>query len=179
MGAHCKRPTRLKLTIEADVSKADHSALGTGSEASDPAGLGKFDHDLNVRAAGRRTAAAGRHSAEPLPHLRFNAGRDRMTLPDDFQGQIGTDAELGTDQPDPMVPVAPKPPVARREPLHFVVIVLLCADVIFGLGLAVFAEEVITFRPMAVMGLGLAALGLGILAYFVLIGGGAEKKRRW
>jgi len=65
----------------------------------------------------------------------------------------------------------------RRDPLYFVVIVLLCADVLFGLGLAVFAEEVISFRPMAVMGVGLAALGFGILAYFVLFGSGSDRKR--
>ena len=67
---------------------------------------------------------------------------------------------------------APVRPRSRREPLHFVVLVLLVADVIFGLGLAVFAEQVLAFRPMAVMGVGLAALGLGILGYFVLFGGG-------
>lgn len=72
---------------------------------------------------------------------------------------------------------SPKPAGRRREPLYFVVIVLLCADVLFGLGLAVFAEEVISFHPMAVMGIGLAALGLGILAYFVLFGGGSDRKR--
>lgn len=64
---------------------------------------------------------------------------------------------------------------ARREPLHFVVIVLLCTDIVFGLGLAVFAEKVIAFRPMSVMGLGLAVLGLGILAYFVLVGDKAKR----
>lgn len=83
----------------------------------------------------------------------------------------------------PELPVGPAKPfrdplATGREPLHFVVIVLLVADVIFGLGLAVFAEEVIAFRPMAIMGCGLAALGLGILAYFVLVGGGTDKTRR-
>jgi hypothetical protein len=69
-------------------------------------------------------------------------------------------------------------PVRRgREPLYFVVIGLLCADVVFGLGLAVFAEKVIEFRPMAVMGLGLAVLGLGVLAYFVLVGDRPDKRR--
>ena len=65
----------------------------------------------------------------------------------------------------------------QREPLHFTVIVLLIADIVFGLGLAVFAERVLAFRPMAIMGCGLAALGLGVLAYFVLLGGG--KQTRW
>lgn len=71
-----------------------------------------------------------------------------------------------------------KPAKPRREPLYFVVIVLLCADILFGLGLAVFAEKVLTFRPMAVMGVGLAVLGLGILAYFVLVGGRSRPDRR-
>src|SRR5581483_1304114 len=65
-------------------------------------------------------------------------------------------------------PKAPAP--GKRNPLHFVVVILLLADIVLGLGLAVFAEKVISYRPMAVMGLGLAALGLGILAYFVLFG---------
>jgi hypothetical protein len=116
-----------------------------------------------------------------------------MTLPDQDQDQNA--APQGPADPDPRLldPAAldksatePSPaPAARpydplatgREPLHFVVIVLLVADIVFGLGLAVFAEKVIAFRPMAIMGCGLAALGLGILAYFVLIGGGSDKAR--
>jgi len=90
-------------------------------------------------------------------------------------------------QPDPDATLETGPVVApapesgwplQRDPLHFVVIALLLADIVFGLGLAVFAEKVIAFRPMAIMGCGLAALGLGILAYFVLVGGGAEKRKR-
>jgi len=74
----------------------------------------------------------------------------------------------------------PEPRIARRrpqprEPLYFVVILLLIADIVFGLGLAVFAETVIAFRPMAVVGLGLAGLGLGVLAYFVLFGSGRPR----
>ena len=69
---------------------------------------------------------------------------------------------------------AARPP---RAQLHFVVIVLLCVDVVLGLGLAVFAEKVLEFEPMAFLGLGLAALGLGILAYFVLFGDGRAKPR--
>jgi hypothetical protein len=72
----------------------------------------------------------------------------------------------------------PKPRQQPREPLYFVVIILLIADIVFGLGLAVFAERVIDFRPMAVVGLGLAGLGLGILAYFVLFGSGRPPKAR-
>jgi F0F1-type ATP synthase assembly protein I len=77
-------------------------------------------------------------------------------------------------------PVEPKVarsgPVQKREPLYFVVILLLIADIMLGLGIAVFAEKVMDFRPMAVGGLGLAGLGLGILAYFVLFGSGRPKK---
>ncbi len=70
----------------------------------------------------------------------------------------------------------PKKRPAPREPLYFVVILLLIGDIVFGLGIAVFAEKVMAFRPMAVVGLGLAGLGLGILAYFVLFGSGRPKK---
>jgi len=64
----------------------------------------------------------------------------------------------------------------RATRLYFVVILLLIADIVFGLGLAVFAEKVMAFRPMAVMGLGLAGLGLGILAYFLLVGSGKAEE---
>ena len=74
--------------------------------------------------------------------------------------------------PEPRVALR-RPP--RREPLYFVVILLLIGDIVFGLGLAVFAEKVIAFRPMALVGLGLAGLGLGILAYFVLLGSGKPR----
>jgi hypothetical protein len=74
-------------------------------------------------------------------------------------------------------PVDTTPEVLHREPLHFIVVLLLLADIVFGLGLAVFAEKVLSFRPMAIMGCGLAALGLGVLGYFVLLGGG--KRSRW
>ncbi|HEX4507294.1 MAG TPA: hypothetical protein VH722_16305 [Alphaproteobacteria bacterium] len=93
--------------------------------------------------------------------------------------------EPQTDDPAAMAaaanPAQPDPRAARRrppprEPLYFVVILMLIADIVFGLGLAVFAEKVIDFRPMAVVGLGLAALGLGILAYFVLFGSGRVKR---
>ncbi|HVT51142.1 MAG TPA: hypothetical protein VHE77_06225 [Dongiaceae bacterium] len=82
--------------------------------------------------------------------------------------------------PDPDAKAGPAaPPKARptrRDPLYFVVILLLIADIVFGLGLAVFAQRVISFLPMAMVGLGLAGLGLGILAYFVLFGSGRPKK---
>jgi len=97
-----------------------------------------------------------------------------MTLPDEAPA---------TAAADPAPAAAPAPlqqdPGQVREPLHFAVIILLIADVIFGLGLAIFAEKVLAFRPMAIMGLGLAALGLGILAYFVLFGGGKKASRWW
>jgi hypothetical protein len=91
-----------------------------------------------------------------------------MTLPDNGVPQPETAAIPEDDD---------TPEVLQREPLHFIVIVLLLADIIFGLGLAVFAEKVLSFRPMAIMGCGLAALGLGVLAYFILVGGG--KRPRW
>ena len=90
-----------------------------------------------------------------------------MTLPDDG-------ARDPTADPPP---VDTTPEVLQREPLHFIVVVLLLADIVFGLGLAVFGEKVLAYRPMAIMGCGLAALGLGILGYFVLVGGG--KRTRW
>ncbi|HVY99632.1 MAG TPA: hypothetical protein VHA35_09030 [Dongiaceae bacterium] len=88
--------------------------------------------------------------------------------------QAGGSAVPAEPAPKPAPRIKPRP--APREPLYFVVILLLIADIVFGLGLAVFAEKVIAFRPMAVVGLGLAALGLGILAYFVLFGSGKPKK---
>jgi hypothetical protein len=94
-----------------------------------------------------------------------------MTLPDDSTGEARV---LPSPAPEP---VDTTPEVLQREPLHFIVVILLLADIIFGLGLAVFAEEVLNFRPMAILGCGLAALGLGVLAYFVLAGGG--KRTRW
>ena len=96
-----------------------------------------------------------------------------MTLPDDAPRDPALDLK-----PDAApVPVDTTPEVLQREPLHFIVIFLLIADIVFGLGLAVFAEKVLAYRPMAIMGCGLAALGLGILAYFILMGGG--KRTRW
>jgi hypothetical protein len=94
-----------------------------------------------------------------------------MTLPDDAPREAALAAapvEAATER---------TPEVLHREPLQFVVILLLVADIVFGLGLAVFAEKVLAFRPMAILGCGLAALGLGILGYFVLVGGG--KSKRW
>jgi hypothetical protein len=90
-----------------------------------------------------------------------------MTLPEDS----------ARDPTPETAPVDTTPEVLQREPLHFIVVVLLLADIVFGLGLAVFAEKVLDYRPMAIMGCGLAALGLGVLAYFVLMGGG--KRTRW
>jgi len=98
-----------------------------------------------------------------------------MTLPDDGKPDSAPDPQPETAAAPP--PVDTTPEALQREPLHFIVILLLVADIVFGLGLAVFAEEVLAFRPMAIMGCGLAALGLGVLAYFILMGGG--KKTRW
>jgi len=94
-----------------------------------------------------------------------------MTLPDDSAREAALDPQPALAPPDET------PEALQREPLHFVVIILLLADIIFGLGLAVFAEKMLMFRPMAILGCGLAALGLGVLGYFVLLGGG--KRTRW
>jgi hypothetical protein len=88
-----------------------------------------------------------------------------VTLPDDTPRDAALETELDTT-----------PEALQREPLHFVVVILLIADIVFGLGLAVFAEKVLDYRPMAIMGCGLAALGLGVLAYFVLMGGGKRSR---
>ncbi|WP_459856537.1 hypothetical protein [Dongia sp. agr-C8] len=93
-----------------------------------------------------------------------------MTRPDD---NVPGDVPAPQETP----PADTTPEILQREPLHFIVVVLLLADIVFGLGLAVFAEKVLAFRPMAIMGCGLAALGLGVLGYFVLFGGG--KRTRW
>ena len=143
---------------------------------SDSPGRGKFDHDLKARAARDRPveAGAGRRNRSGAP-----GGRDGMTLPDDTARTAALDPqpEAGPAErhADPHADTTPE--ALQREPLHFIVILLLLADIVFGLGLAVFAEKVLTFRPMAIMGCGLAALGLGVLAYFVLVGGG--KRTRW
>jgi hypothetical protein len=66
----------------------------------------------------------------------------------------------------------------RYDPLFFTVIVLLLADIGFGLGLAVFADRILKFPPMAAAGVGLAVLGLAILAYFLLFGDGRSLTQR-
>jgi hypothetical protein len=144
--------------------------LGAGPPVS--AGQGKFDHDLKARAGRRHPADTGTKHAD---RSSTSGDRDSMTLPNDSGPGAVYDP-----QPDPKptpAPVDPTPEVLQREPLHFIVVLLLLADIVFGLGLAVFAEKVLTFRPMAIMGCGLAALGLGVLGYFVLFGGG--KRTRW
>jgi hypothetical protein len=75
-------------------------------------------------------------------------------------------------------PAGAAKPVGRskRDPLFYAVILLLLADIVCGLGLAVFAEKILKFTPMAGMGLGMAALGLGILAYFLFLGDGRSKR---
>jgi hypothetical protein len=89
------------------------------------------------------------------------------------------DVSRGLDQrPRHAPPRRHAKPQRRRSPLHFVVVVLLVVDIMLGLGLAFFAEEVISYRPIAIMGFGLAALGLGILAYFVVFGARAEQRKR-
>jgi hypothetical protein len=123
-------------------------------------GRGKFDHDLKA------SAVQGPGTLRKQPE-----SRDSMTLPDN-----------GLQRPEmapPLseVPEDETPEMLQREPLHFIVVLLLLCDIVFGLGLAVFAEKVLSFRPMAIMGCGLAALGLGVLAYFILVGGG--KRTRW
>jgi hypothetical protein len=161
---------RAKLTIEAAVSKADHDPRWTTGFG----GRGKFDHDLKARAARHRPAKTGTRRAE-----RFGSpGRDSMTLPEDIGGESAREAKADPQpEAEASAPVDTTPESLQREPLHFVVVVLLLADIVFGLGLAVFAEKVLTFRPMAIMGCGLAALGLGVLGYFVLFGGG--RRSRW
>jgi hypothetical protein len=168
-----------KLTIEAAVSKADHGPKLRGEGPSESTGRGKFDHDLKAPAARQRPAKTGTESAEGEAPPE---GRDSMTLPRD-NGDEGPRAG-GPDLPpgpqpeaEPPAPVDTTPEILQREPLHFVVVLLLLTDIVFGLGLAVFAEKVLAFRPMAIMGCGLAALGLGVLGYFVLFGGG--KRSRW
>jgi hypothetical protein len=142
----------------------------------DSAGRGKFDHDLKARAGRRRPADTGTKHAD---RSSASGGRDSMTLPND-SGRDVVPGAVYEPQPEPKPapdPVDPTQEVLQREPLHFIVVLLLLADIVFGLGLAVFAEKVLLYRPMAIMGCGLAALGLGVLAYFVLFGGG--KRTRW
>jgi len=113
--------------------------------------------------------------------FRAGSGGSRNPILSMSPNEMNPPAEVPTapsgeamDEPLPGQKAAPAKP--KREPLYFVVLILLIADIVFGLGLAVFAEKVIDFRPMAVVGLGLAGLGLGILAYFVLFGSGRAPK---
>jgi hypothetical protein len=94
-----------------------------------------------------------------------------MTLPQE------NGPETAAAAPADAAPADTTPEALQREPLHFVVVLLLVADIVFGLGLAIFAEKVLDFRPMAIMGCGLAALGVGVLGYFVLFGSG--RRTRW
>lgn len=128
----------------------------------EPAAQGKFDHDLKARAGQGQPAGTGTSRGD----------RDSMTRPED-----NAPAGAAPPQDDQKAPADQAPAALHREPLHFVVVLLLLADIVFGLGLAVFAEKVLAFRPMAIIGCGLAVLGLGILGYFVLVGGG--KRARW
>ena len=102
-----------------------------------------------------------------------------MTLPEEIPLEESPPEDGRSDPLPAASAAAPNEQSRAREPLHFAVIVLLISDVVFGLGLAVFAEKVLMFRPMAIMGCGLAALGVGILAYFVLFGGGKKSSRWW
>jgi hypothetical protein len=143
------------------------------SDGPQERGWGNFDHDLKARAV-RSTGTSRKRLGMSF---RSSGG---MTLPDDGPRPVPTDPQPDT-APGPVDttpgPVDTTPEVLQREPLHFIVVLLLVADIIFGLGLAVFAERMLAYRPMAIMGCGLAALGLGVLAYFVLFGGG--KRSRW
>lgn len=67
---------------------------------------------------------------------------------------------------------------ARNSPLFFVVILLLLADIGFGLGLGMFADRILKVPQMAGAGVGLAVLGVLILAYFLLFGDGRSLTRR-
>jgi hypothetical protein len=126
----------------------------------DSAGRGKFDRDLKAQAPAKTGTEQAGCARQP-------GSRDSMTLPDDNRGDHR--------RPE-AAPVDPTPEVLQREPLHFIVVLLLLADIVFGLGLAVFAEKVLEFRPMAIMGCGLAALGIGILGYFLLFGSGKRTR---
>ena len=67
-----------------------------------------------------------------------------MTLPEDSPRNTAVAPEAA--------PEDATPEALQREPLHFIVVVLLLADIVFGLGLAVFAEKMLNFRPMALVG---------------------------
>ena len=63
-----------------------------------------------------------------------------MTRPNDSGQDVAYDPQP-EPQPAP-APVDRTEEVLQREPLHFIVVLLLLADIVFGLGLAVFAETV-------------------------------------
>lgn len=65
-----------------------------------------------------------------------------------------------------------------RDPMYRAVVALLIADVVVGLGLAVFAAAVLDTRPIAFLGLAMALLGIAILAFYIAIGARADRRAK-
>ena len=65
-----------------------------------------------------------------------------------------------------------------RDPIYRTIVGLLIADVVMGLGLAVFAEAVLDIRPIAYLGLTMAVLGFAILAFYIAIGRRADRRAK-
>lgn len=65
-----------------------------------------------------------------------------------------------------------------RDPIYRAIVGLLIADVVMGLGLAVFAEAVLEIRPIAYLGVTMAVLGIAILAFYIAIGRRANRRAK-
>ena len=75
-----------------------------------------------------------------------------------------------------------KPPEAAeaptRDPMYRAVVTLLIADIVVGLGLAIFGAMVLDTQPIAIVGLGMAVLGIAILAFYIAIGAKADRRSK-
>lgn len=68
--------------------------------------------------------------------------------------------------------------IPSRDPMFRAIVALLIADIVFGLGLAVFGAAVLDTRPIAFLGLAMALLGIAILAFYVAIGHRADHRAK-
>lgn len=84
------------------------------------------------------------------------------------------------DQDNPSPDAEPKTAEAppTRDPMYRAVVGLLIVDVVFGLGLAVFAEAVLEIRQIALLGLAMALLGIAILAFYVAVGRQSDRRAK-
>jgi hypothetical protein len=78
-------------------------------------------------------------------------------------------------------PSDPQPPAIRsrspgREPIYRLVLALMTADIVVGLGLAGFGGFVLQDRAVTLLGIGLAVLGTLLLVFFRRLGSRAMRR---